>query len=290
MSVIRTVQRDLHAHRRDYALAGAMVCVAVVALATRIDVDDVDAPQFGPDRWWMWVATILVCASLVGRRRWPLRTFGAGLVLVLPLEFARQRDTVSFFALVIALYSVAAYLPLRLATRGLAMTATMYAVLGASGVIVLSAVPVLGPLLLGSAFALGLIIQRSSARQQRDAQVAIDNAVATIETAELDAADERLRLAQELHDVVAHSLSVIAVQVVLGPTSSTADQRRQPGRWTPSAPPATRRTTNSPAWSTSCATEVPATRPRRRAWRRSQHWSSNSARPTCPSRSSPTEI
>ena len=166
MSIIRTVQRELYAHVRDYALAAAMVGVAIVALATRIDVEDVDAARFEPDRWWLWALTILACGSLVGRRRWPLRTFASGLVLVLPLELARQRDTVSFFALVIALYSVAAYLPPRLARRGLAMAAAMYVVLGVSGVIVLSAVPVLGPLFLVSAFALGLIIQRSRARQR----------------------------------------------------------------------------------------------------------------------------
>jgi signal transduction histidine kinase len=216
MRIDRIVWHDVRAHAWDYALAGAMVVVAIVALITRIDVQDADAHLFRPDTWWGWVATIVVCLTLIGRRRWPLRALASGLVLVLPLQFAEQRDTVAFFTLVITLYSVAAYLPPRLAARGIAMMAVFYALLAVTDVVVLSAVPVLGPLFLAAAFALGLLIQRSRHRQRRDAQAAIEEADAAIETSELDAADERLRMAQELHDVVAHSLSVIAVQAGIG--------------------------------------------------------------------------
>jgi signal transduction histidine kinase len=216
MRFVHAVRRDIRAHAWDYALAGGMVAVAIVALITRIDVQDADVDRFRPDTWWGWVITITVCASLAGRRRWPLRILAGGLILVLPLEFALQRDTVAFFALVLALYTVAAYLPLRLAARGVGLLVAFYAVLASTGTIVLSAVPLLGPLFLAAAFVLGLIIRRSRARQHSDAQAAIEQAAAAIETAELDAADERLRLAQELHDVVAHSLSVIAVQAGIG--------------------------------------------------------------------------
>ena len=120
VSLHQVVRRDLRAHAWDYALAGAMTAVAVVALVTRIDVQDSDAHLFRPDTWLVWVVTIAVCATLVGRRRWPLVALASGLILIVPLEFSRQRDTVAFFALVITLYSVAAYLPPRLAWRGIA--------------------------------------------------------------------------------------------------------------------------------------------------------------------------
>jgi signal transduction histidine kinase len=210
------VRRDIRANVSDHALAGAMVAVAIVALKTRIDVQDADAYRFEPDTWWGWTATIAVCVTLIGRRRWPLRALAVGLLLVLPLELTQQRDTVAFFAVVIAVYSVAAYLPPRLAARGIALIAAFYAVLAVTGTVVLATVPLLGPLFLAAAFTLGLVIQRSRTRQQGAAQRAIEQAAAAIETTELAAADERLRMAQELHDVVAHSLSVIAVQAGIG--------------------------------------------------------------------------
>ena len=216
MGFVHTIRRDARAHAWDYGLAGAMIGVALVALTTRIDVQGADAQLFKPDTWWGWVATIAVCATLIGRRRWPLRAFATGLVLVLPIELAGQRDTVAFFAQVIAVYSVAAHLPPRLAARAIAFIAAFYAVLIASDTIALAAVPFLGPLFLAAAFVVGLVIQRSRTFQQHAAQNAIEQAAAAIETTELDAADERLRMARELHDVLAHSLSVIAVQAGIG--------------------------------------------------------------------------
>ena len=214
--LVPAVRRDACAHPGDYGLAGAMTGVALVALVSRIDVDDADLARFHPDTWWAGVATIVICALLVGRRRWPLRTLAAGLALVLPLELARQRDVVAFFVVVVLVYSVAAHLPPRLAWRGPALVAGLYAVLLASGTVILSAVPLLGPGFLAAAFALGVIIRRGRTRQRREVDAAIEQAAAAIETADLEAADERLRMAQELHDVVAHSLSVIAVQAGIG--------------------------------------------------------------------------
>jgi signal transduction histidine kinase len=200
----------------DYAVAGAMVIVAIVALTTRIDVQDADAYLFHPDTAWSWIATIAVCATLVGRRRWPLRSFAIALALMLPLELGKHRDSIAFFALVIALYSVAACLPLRLAWRAVAMVAVLYTTVVAAGSTNLSAAPAIGNILLAAGFALGRIVRRNRIRQERDVEAAIERAAEAVETADLQAANERLRMARELHDVVAHCLSVIAVQAGIG--------------------------------------------------------------------------
>jgi signal transduction histidine kinase len=200
----------------DYAMAGAMVGVALVALITWIDVQDVDRYRFHADTWWSWVATLGVCGALVGRRRWPLRTFVVSLALILPLELDRHRDSIAFFALVITLYSVAAYLPLRSALRAVAMMMALYLVLILSGSTVLTAAPLTGPIFLATGFALGRTVRRRRGRQEREVEAAVERGAKAVESADLDAANERLRMAQELHDVVAHSLSVIAVQAGIG--------------------------------------------------------------------------
>ncbi len=216
MGMLRDLQRDVRLHLWDYAVAGAMVVVAIVALTTRIDVQDADAYRFHSDTWWSWALTIGVCATLIGRRRWPLRTFALALGLVLPLVLDRHRDSIAFFAIVIAFFSVATYRPLRLAWRAVALVGAFYAVLFATETMILRAAVLVGPFFLASAYALGLMLRRSRTRQESEVGAAIARGIAAVETAELQAASERLRMAQELHDVVAHSLSVIAVQAGIG--------------------------------------------------------------------------
>ncbi len=214
--LLHVLRRDLRAHAWDYSVVTAMVGIATLVLATRIDVEDADPHRFNPDTVWTWVFTIAVCAGLIGRRRWPLRSLAVSLVLILPLELAKQRDNVAFFALVIALYSVAAYSPLRRAWRGVLMVSGLYAALVAVGTTTLAAAPQIGNIMFASAFALGLMIRRSRTWQERVVDAAVRRSTDAAEIAELRAADERLRMAQELHDIVAHSLSVIAVQAGIG--------------------------------------------------------------------------
>jgi signal transduction histidine kinase len=216
MAMLRDLQRDVRLHVWDYAVGGAMVVAAVVALVTRIDVQDADAYRFHRDTWWSWALTIGICAALIGRRRWPLRTFVLTLVLALPLVLDRHRDSVAFFAITIALFSVATYSPRRLAWRAVALVLAFYAMLLATGTMTLPSASFVGPIFLATAFALGLILRRSRTRQEDEVGAAIARGVAAVETADLQAANERLRMAQELHDVVAHSLSVIAVQAGIG--------------------------------------------------------------------------
>ncbi len=216
MRPVPSLRRDIRVHGWDYALAAAMAVAAIVALVTRIDVQDFDAFRFREDNWWSWATTITICAGLVGRRGWPLRSLAVGLALMLPLELGEHRDSIAFFALVIALYSVAAHLPMRLAWRGVAMLAALYLALAVGGTTIITTKPIAGPTFFATGFALGRMRRRSCARQQRQVQASIERAAATVETADLAAAADRLRMARDLHDVVAHSLSVIAVQAGIG--------------------------------------------------------------------------
>jgi signal transduction histidine kinase len=216
MRLLHILRRDVRAHVWDYAVAVAMVGFAVVVLVSRIDVEATDTYTIKPDTVWSWALTIGVCGALVGRRRWPLRSLAVGLVLIVPLELREQRDSVAFFALVIALYGVATYLPLRMAWRGVAMVAALYTALLALGSTTLRGGPQVGVILLATGFALGRMLRGGRLRQEREVEAAVARAAEAVEISDLLAADERLRMAQELHDVVAHSLSVIAVQAGIG--------------------------------------------------------------------------
>ncbi len=187
-----------------------MVVTSIIVLTTGIDVDALD-PRPAADLVG-WVATIGICLTLVGRRRWPLRTVAVVVGLLVLLGATDNGDTVGFLALLIGLYSAAAHLPLRLAMRAVAM---VLALVGVS-VVVFDNEPTVGVLAAGVAFTLGWMIRSRRERQEAQAAEAERRAQAAVEVAELDAAADRQRMAQELHDVLAHSLSVIAVQAGIG--------------------------------------------------------------------------
>ncbi len=218
MRFLHAVRHDIRAHVWDYALAAAVAVVAIVVLATRIDVADGSADRFHirSDTTWSWAVTIAICATLIGRRRWPLRAFAVAVMLFSLLDFSKHREGVALLALIISVYSVSANLPFRLAWRAMAMTAALFAV----GLVVvqrdLNAELFTGPGFLAAGFGLGLILRARRLQQEREVEAAIQRVVNARESADLRAAEDRLRLAQELHDVVAHSLSVIAVQAGIG--------------------------------------------------------------------------
>ena len=70
--------------------------------------------------------------------------------------------------------------------------------------------------LLLAAWALGDAIRSRRAQQAERLRVAEQEAVAAREQAARAVVEERLRIARELHDVVAHSMSLIAVQAGVG--------------------------------------------------------------------------
>ena len=115
----RAVQRDVRTHGADYALSGVMVVLAIVVLASRIDVDTA-APRVGStEDVARWVATIGCCLTLVGRRRWPLRCCGITAALLFVLGVTDNSDNVAYIAMLIGLYSAAEMLPIRRASAAI---------------------------------------------------------------------------------------------------------------------------------------------------------------------------
>jgi signal transduction histidine kinase len=144
---------------------------------------------------------------LAARRRWPIPVFvavlsasTAMLLLGLPWDF--------YAAAAFALY------PIALHARRSPLPTPLIG--GVSAVVILGGATVgpanwqaamigrvlLGLALLGASWTLGRVVRDRRAHAARSARQLADQAVS----------DERLRIARELHDVVAHSMSLIAVK------------------------------------------------------------------------------
>jgi signal transduction histidine kinase len=156
-------------------------------------------------------AGLLVSAlSLLARRRYPL---GALLAVIASTPIAwdlYEQTNAIFVGVLIAIFSVAAYEPLRRAAAGLAVVFVVFFVgmliEGKPGDILFVAV-ICGPTWFG-----GRLVRAN--KQTADAMS--DRAELAErereERARAAVAEERARIARELHDVVAHSISVMVVQ------------------------------------------------------------------------------
>jgi signal transduction histidine kinase len=153
------------------------------------------------------VIALALAPPLVVRRLWPLPVFG--VVLAGSTAFALVAGArYPYFELALATYSVAARIPGRaaVAALGVALGAISAGVMlgpregsdtgSAAGLLVSSVV------LDAAAWTLGSALRQQRLHSERLRALAAREAVS----------QERLRIARELHDIVAHGMSMIAVQ------------------------------------------------------------------------------
>jgi signal transduction histidine kinase len=161
--------------------------------------------------------TLAVALPYYVRRRAPLAVLLISEIGVVALTAREYRTGATPFILLIGVYTVAAWCPARQRLIGLAALAAGLAIVavigipGASGAdIVFNMVQYLAAYLFGAMVRTRRLysdeIEARAAALERDREQEARRAVA----------EERLRIAQELHDVVAHSMGVIAVQAGVG--------------------------------------------------------------------------
>ncbi len=165
----------------------------------------------------LWLA---FAVPVMLRRIHPVGAFAAGITIGAIQVLVDVRPTVTDLAVVILLYTLAAYRPRRISVRGLAAC-----LLGSATALARWWTPgnltALDWLLVGSIMFAGptLIawVVGDSMRYRRAYYANLEDRAARLEAerdaqAQIAAAAERARIARELHDVVAHNVSVMVVQ------------------------------------------------------------------------------
>jgi signal transduction histidine kinase len=182
-----------------------VLLVPTVAIFAHVD-------KRGPADSVKWVTIVFAALSvlpLLVRRRWPVEALGAILILGL----VAPGPAVTSPPALVAVYTVASRRPRRAALIGAGLVAVVFDLhrvvwgysLPLSGIV--SAIA-----LTGAALALGRYratrlayveqLRERAARLERERELLGEQA----------AADERLRIARELHDVVAHNVSLMVIQ------------------------------------------------------------------------------
>ena len=218
--VERWLMRDEQAQRARWAAvrapaADAAVAVLAVAVAA---VGSAEGPR--GERLPLQAVLVLLAgagAALLWRRSIPLVVWAATSMLTAAMVLAGGTQQVLAAPVLVALYTVGRSVTLRTTTVCALVTGALYTIPLAlrQGVWLdergdAQALPVLA--LIGAAAAIGVAV-----RSQRDAleaarERALQAEATREEEAERRVTDERLRIARELHDVVAHHISVINVQ------------------------------------------------------------------------------
>ncbi|MET8052076.1 sensor histidine kinase [Streptosporangium sp. NPDC005286] len=183
------------------AVAAAGYAVALLLFAA-------GSPDPAVPAWAEYLVLAGVALPLAVRRLWPLTVFCAVLAMSLAsvlLGLAHDR----FAAAAFAIYMVALTLPRPRGEPTLAIGAcSAVAVLllsvagGPSRAANIAGVLLAGVAFMGGAWIAGRAVRERRAHAVRSAEQLADRAVT----------EERLRIARELHDVVAHSMSLIAVK------------------------------------------------------------------------------
>jgi len=196
---------------------GVVAAGMSVASLLATDIAAID-PRLQPADVVSVSATLVACLSLIWRRTRPVTSFCVFVAGCLVVTLTDHYIGLLSVLLLFSLYSLATHGSRRL--HGvLGLLASIVVFIG----LALLDVPdlrtsdlVQACALLLAAWALGDAIRSRRAQQAQRLRVAEQEAATAREQAARAVVEERLRIARELHDVVAHSMSLIAVQAGVG--------------------------------------------------------------------------
>jgi signal transduction histidine kinase len=212
----------------DVAIA---VLLGVLSLADVASASAEHLPGERPADWFAYALVVIAAISLVWRRRAPIAVL-AIVTITVAIYWLREHGAFLSGLGLTAMFAVAAHAEHRVRAWWM-LCVSVVVLLGAGSVGLLSdpdgyqyltAVSVLGFLI--AAIAAGVVVRNRERifvdTERRAAQAEADRAA----EAEMAVRKERNRIAREMHDVVAHSMSVIAVQAAAGREIALTDPAR----------------------------------------------------------------
>ena len=224
---------------RALALDLGLAVTGVAITAAAVWSANVIGTAFTGPTWLKVIWPLLIGAPLALRRRAPLLAWTiiwAGIALQALITGNSPEGLELMFVLAVGGYSVAAYSSLRRALAGLAVSAAGATVYSLANHDIMSGNT--GNLWSALFFATAILaawLIGVFVRGRREAAVQAAATAAAEQQAERAVADERARLARELHDVVSHNLSVVILQAAGAraagsPDTATLEKIERSGR------------------------------------------------------------
>jgi len=216
--------RSVNPNLIDAVLALVLVALGLVSVFGQDIVEDYREPGA------LAVATaVLVCAPVAVRRRVPLLALAVSAAAIAAHILASWPEGVLPLAPLLITYTVGSICSTRRAVIGLVIVTGTILGLGAASTPSLNGLrSVATAAQFAAMWAIGVAIRNRRIASDAKVREADERAEAEKQRAALVVAEERLRIAQELHDVMAHSMSVIAVQAGVG--AHVIDERPEQAR------------------------------------------------------------
>ena len=213
----------------DLGVIGGLLLVGAAIVASSTN----QFPGLGIGHISLYAVAALGLAGLLLRRRYPLLTLALILAATI-VDGALGSETLAVPLVLVGVYTVAARMPWRLSLPLAALSAVSLDV----GAVIAHGEPVAFPRVVGTlvpvgaAWVIGLYAGTRTAYIESLRSVARQSTREQELSAQQAVAEERVRIARELHDVVAHHLSLITVQAGALQAQLPADH---PGRETASS-------------------------------------------------------
>ena len=215
----------------DTVVAAAFAAVGLVTVFFQDIRDEAGVLRDGyhEPRVLAALTVLATCAPIAIRRRAPLAALAVSAVGITVHLLASWPEGMLPFAILFLTYTVGSWCVLPRAAVGLAIvlaTIVLLVVTDSPKFDTAGTIGILGQFL--AAWAVGVAMHSRRAAADARVRQADERAEAERQSAARVLAEERLRIAQELHDVVAHSMSVIAVQAGVG--AHVLDERPEQAR------------------------------------------------------------